>query len=274
MTHHLKFQELLDLAFGSPEQGALNFRYLHAFLCALLERTETKSTRVELKGGHFISLETLLANEKKPLINVAEYETEKNEATGVHDKKKQIICPEPEPTHLLVLRDIYKEEAATKDDEETKKEQESQQKVDECCNKLKDLEARLQMMEEQMKIIEKRGVQKRKSDSKSNTAPEAEVGEGCEEICSEYEEGDEQAVDDPEKYEQATDESGDDQCESRPPTSSTRSGRASDESSIDLLHYVSQMCADLETLKRELCKTQKCVKKLCEANSIVSNIGK
>lgn len=109
MSGQINFHQLIDLACGSPEQdGILNVKYLQALMHGLVHMLEVDNVRIELKGGQFTKADDLIdALESKPMIEVMEYDTQKNCTTGNFDKKKQRckkqkVCIDT----LMVLKDV------------------------------------------------------------------------------------------------------------------------------------------------------------------------
>ncbi|XP_012339960.2 uncharacterized protein LOC105735001 [Apis florea] len=66
--------QMLDLALGTPEVGAVNLNILHNFLHILLHHINLKSTKVEYRGDDAKRIKTLVSSLKEgPSLYLQEY---------------------------------------------------------------------------------------------------------------------------------------------------------------------------------------------------------
>ncbi|KAL2713147.1 MATH and LRR domain-containing protein PFE0570w-like [Vespula squamosa] len=71
---HVSLPQMLDLALGTPEVGAVNLNILHNFLHVLLHQINLRTTKVEYRGEDAKRIKTMVASAKAgPSLHLHEY---------------------------------------------------------------------------------------------------------------------------------------------------------------------------------------------------------
>nr|XP_033322686.1 myosin-4-like [Megalopta genalis] len=110
--------QMLDLALGTPEVGAINFNILHNFLHVLLHQIDLKSTKVEYRGDEAARMKTMVSTlQTGPSFYLQEY--------SIIDSSKNITTR----SAVVATADVITENAAGDDQVDLRKSKGSRQKV-------------------------------------------------------------------------------------------------------------------------------------------------